>query len=100
MAKLAIFKYFNIEEGELWGAIDGQKIEAQIETFNARNSSKYFGPRKGVSSITLVINHIPVNARIISSHDHEGVHTRSLQELALTYYTHNCSWDSPGVFCV
>jgi TnpA family transposase len=72
MAKLVIFKYFNIEDGTLWGAIDGLKIETQLETFNARHSSKYFGPRKGVSSIGLIVNHISPNARIISSHDHEG----------------------------
>ncbi len=29
-----------------------------------------------------------------------GVHTRFVQKLALTYYTHNCLGDSPDLFCV
>ena len=30
----------------------------------------------------------------------DGLHTTSLQELSLTYYTHNCSWDNSALFCV
>src|SRR6266446_2090825 len=29
-----------------------------------------------------------------------GVHTIFVQILSLTYYTHNCLWDSPSLFCV
>ena len=29
-----------------------------------------------------------------------GLHTTFVQQLSLTYYTHNCSWDSPALFCV
>ena len=47
-------------------------METQIDTFNARHSPKYFGLKKGVSSYTLVANHVPVNARIIGAHEHES----------------------------
>jgi hypothetical protein len=29
-----------------------------------------------------------------------GVHTRFVQKLSLTYYTHNCLGDSSALFCV
>jgi TnpA family transposase len=72
MAKLPIFKYFNIEEDIIHGSMDGSKIDTQTATFNARNSPKYFGLGKGVSSIALIANHVPVNARIIGAHEHES----------------------------
>ena len=72
MAKLPIFKYYNIEEEVIHGSIDGQKIDTQTDTINARHSPKYFVLGKGVSSITLIANHIPVNARIIGTHEHES----------------------------
>jgi TnpA family transposase len=72
LAKLSIFKYFNIEEETIHGSIDGQKIDTQTNTINARHSPKYFGLRKGVASITLIANNIPVNARIIGAHEHES----------------------------
>jgi TnpA family transposase len=72
MARLPIFKYFNIEEETIHASMDGSKINTQLDTFNARNSPKYFGLGKGVSSITLVANHIPVNAKIIGAHQHES----------------------------
>jgi TnpA family transposase len=51
---------------------DGQRIETQIPTINARHGSKYFGLKKGVSAYTLVANHVPCNARIIGTHEHES----------------------------
>jgi hypothetical protein len=51
---------------------DGQRIETQIPTINARYSSKYFGLKKGVSAYTLVLNHVPINAKIIATHEHES----------------------------
>jgi Tn3 transposase DDE domain/N-6 DNA Methylase len=38
----------------------------------ARHGSKYFGLKKGVSAYTLVANHVPCNARIIGTHEHES----------------------------
>jgi TnpA family transposase len=72
MAKLPIFKYFNIEEEIIDGSIDGQKFETQVNTINSRYSPKYFGLNKGITSLTLIANHIPVNARIIGAHEHES----------------------------
>ena len=39
---------------------DGQRVETQIHTINARHGSKYFGLKKGVSAYTLVANHVPM----------------------------------------
>jgi TnpA family transposase len=52
--------------------MDGQKFDTQIATINARHSPKYFGFGKGITSLTLVANHIPVNAKIIGAHEHES----------------------------
>lgn len=72
MANLPIFAYYNIEEEIIHGSIDGQKFDTQIDTMNARHSPKYFALGKGVASLTLVANHIPVNAKIIGAHEHES----------------------------
>jgi TnpA family transposase len=72
MVKLPIFQYFNIEEKIIHGSIDAQKIDTQINTINARHSPKYFGLKKGVAAITLIANHIPINAKIIGTHEHES----------------------------
>ena len=47
-------------------------METQINTINARHSPKYFGLQKGVTSYTLVANHVPINAKIIGTHEHES----------------------------
>lgn len=72
LAELPIFHYYNIEEEIIHGSIDGQKYNTQIETINARHSPKYFGLGKGITSLTLVANHIPINAKIIGAHEHES----------------------------
>lgn len=72
IAKLPISKLYNILEEIIHASADGSKIETIIDTFNSRNSSKYFGVNKGVSALTLVINHIAANAKLIGSHDYEG----------------------------
>jgi TnpA family transposase len=70
-AKLSMFDQYDI--GDLkHSSSDGQRIETQIHTINARHGSKYFGLQKGVSSYTLVANHVPCNARIIGTHEHES----------------------------
>ena len=71
IAALPMFRQYDIQE-ELHSSSDGQRIETQIDTINARYSSKYFGLKKGVSSYTLVANHVPINAKIIDTHDHES----------------------------
>lgn len=71
-SKLPVFKYYNTEEDHIHSSSDGQKFGTRIETFNSRHSSKYFGLGKGVTSYTMVANHIPVNAKIIGAHEHES----------------------------
>jgi TnpA family transposase len=70
-AALAMFDQFDID-GLKHSRSDGQCIETQIHTINARYGSKYFGLKKGVSAYTLVANHVPCNARIIGTHEHES----------------------------
>jgi TnpA family transposase len=71
IAGLPLFPYFDIEEVR-HSSSDGQRLETQIETFNARHSRKYFGLKKGVTAYTLVANHVPINAKIIGTHEHES----------------------------
>lgn len=68
---LPAFKLFNIRS-ELHSSSDGQRFETQINTFNSRYSPKYFGWDKGVSACTVVANHVPINAKIIGTHEHES----------------------------
>ncbi len=68
---LAMFDQYDID-GVKHSSSDGQRIETQIPTINARHGSKYFGLKKGVSAYTLVFNHVPCNARIIGTHEHES----------------------------
>jgi len=70
-AALSMFHQYDIDE-QRHSSSDGQRVETQINTINARHSSKYFGLKKGVSAYTLVFNHVPVNARIIGTHEHES----------------------------
>jgi TnpA family transposase len=72
MAVLPIFKYYNIKKETIHSSSDGQKYETQFDTINSRYSPKYFGLNKGISSYTLVANHIPVNAKIIGANEHES----------------------------
>jgi TnpA family transposase len=70
-AALSMFDQYDIG-GMKHSSSDGQRIETQIPTINARHGSKYFGLKKGVSAYTLVGNHVPCNARIIGTHEHES----------------------------
>ena len=72
MAKLPIFKYYNIKENTIHSSSDGQKFETQFDTINSRYSPKYFGLNKGITCYTLVANHIPINAKIIGANEHES----------------------------
>lgn len=71
IAKLPAFRLFDIED-EMHSSSDGQHLETQIDTINARHSPKYFGLKKGVTAYTLVANHVPINAKIIGTHEHES----------------------------
>jgi hypothetical protein len=69
-AALSMFDQYDID-GLKHSSSDGQRVETQIDTINARHGSKYFGLNKGVSAYTLVANYVPCNARIIGTHEHE-----------------------------
>ena len=72
IAKLPIFKYYTINETAPFGSVDGQKHGCRINTFKARFSAKYFRKGKGVSAMTLVVNHVPVNAAVNAPNEYEG----------------------------
>ena len=71
IAVLPAFHLYDIRD-DVHSSSDGQRIETQIDTVNARHSPKYFGLQKGVSAYTLVANHVPINAKIIGTHEHES----------------------------
>ncbi len=71
IAGLPIFSLYDIDK-VVHSSSDGQRIETQIDTFNARHSPKYFGLHKGVSAYTLVANHVPIYAKVIGTHEHES----------------------------
>ncbi len=70
-AALPMFNAYDIGDTK-HSSSDGQRIETQTHTINARHSRKYFALNKGVSAYTMVLNHVPVNARIIGTHEHES----------------------------
>lgn len=72
IAKLPMFTDYNIKTGTVHSSSDGQKFPTRFDTINARHSAKYFGLGKGVSLHTMVVNHIPVNAKIIGANEHES----------------------------
>lgn len=71
IATLPAFHLFDIQD-EIHSSSDGQRLETQIDTFNARHSPKYFGLDKGVSACTVVANHVPLNTKVIGAHEHES----------------------------
>jgi hypothetical protein len=50
---LSMFDQYDID-GLKHSSSEGQRVETQIHTINARHGSKYFGLKKGVSAYTLV----------------------------------------------
>ena len=66
-----MFSLYDIQD-VLHSSSDGQRFETQIDMINARHAPKYFGLHKGVSAYTLVANHVPINAKIIGTHEHES----------------------------
>ena len=72
MTELPMYEHYNLSKGITHSSSDGQKYGTQFNTLNARYSSKYFGLAKGVSIYTLIGNHIPANAKIIGTNEHES----------------------------
>lgn len=71
---LPVIHAWDLIENEAIADGDGQKYETRFQTVQSRYSSKYFGLYKGISVYTLTVNHIPVNAKVISPNDYEGHH--------------------------
>lgn len=71
IANLPAFHLYDIHDA-MHSSSDGQRVETQINTMNARHSPKYFGLQKGVSSLTLVANHVPINAKVIGTHEYQS----------------------------
>ncbi len=78
IAKLGIFKYYNFRPDVIHGSIDGQKFRSRRNTVRTRYSSKDFGKGKGLSALTLSINHVPVNVEIMPLNHHESHYTFDL----------------------
>jgi len=70
-AALPLFNVYDIG-GKTHSSSDGQRIETQTPTITARYARTYFGLQKGVSAYALGANHVPINARIIGTHEHES----------------------------
>jgi TnpA family transposase len=75
---LPIFKIWNIMDDSTIADADGQKVETSKHTIQSRYSSKYFGTAKGVAVYTLMLNHVPVNAKVIGPNEHESYHLYDL----------------------
>jgi len=71
-SKLDIFEKWKIQPNLLMGAVDGQKFETRLHTLQSRYSQKYFGYKKGVVAYNYVVNHVPVNTRMIGANEHES----------------------------
>jgi len=78
ISKLEIFKHYNFRSGVVHGSIDGQKYGSRRNTVRTRYSSKDFGKGKGLSALTLSINHVPAQVGIMPLNHHESHYTFDL----------------------
>lgn len=96
IANLPIFRYYGIDDDNLYGSVDGEKFSCRINTLKARYSAKYFRQGKGVSAMTLVSNHVPLASKVIAPNEYEGHvafdllynNTSDIQPKVLTSDTH------------
>lgn len=72
LAGLPIFNHWNLLEKSLIAALDGRKVLTRINHILARNSSKYFGQKRGIVSYSMNLNHMSMSGKIISPNDHES----------------------------
>lgn len=72
IAKLAIFRHWNLGRDILHASLDGQKFITEWDNLLARHSQKYFGFDKGVVAYSMIANHIPINTMIIGANEHES----------------------------
>ncbi|MDY6894212.1 MAG: Tn3 family transposase [Thermotogota bacterium] len=72
IARLPIFKFYTLSEYGIHASVDGQKVITRNHTIKARYSKKYFGLGKGLVSIKLVANNVPINDKLIGANEYEG----------------------------
>jgi len=72
IAELPIFPYYSLDLMTLYGSVDGQKYGVDHPTTKARHAKKYWGKGRGVVAYTLLLNHIPLQAKTIGAHEHES----------------------------
>ena len=77
ISTLPIFESYKYND-KIHASIDGQKFETRLRHILARYSPKYFGMRPGISVMTLVAGHLPINSKIISANEHESHHIYDL----------------------
>ena len=90
IAKQGHFKLRNTCNYGYHGSIDGSKHLTKKQTIQARYSSKYFGMQRGIVSLNMVVNEVPVNCDIIGANEYEGHHIYDL-------YHGNTSNIDPGI---
>ena len=79
IASLKVFNLLNILTDKLLAAVDGQKFETRLDTMQSRYSPKYFGLRKGIVPFSMVLNHAPINCKIIGANEHESHYTYDIK---------------------
>lgn len=72
ISKLKIFPSYSLDFDLLYGSVDGQKFELHSPNIKARYSRKYLREGQGVSAYTLLANHLPLQCKIIGTHEHES----------------------------
>jgi TnpA family transposase len=72
IAKLPIFPYYSLDLELLYSGLDGQKYELDTDNIIGRDSKKYHKEGKGVSAYTMLANHIPLQCKLIGTHEHES----------------------------
>ncbi len=70
--KLSIFEHYNLKPGIVHGSIDGQKFRSRTHTLMARYSSKYLQREKGMTGISINVNHFSINHMLTELNVHES----------------------------
>lgn len=78
IADLPIFKQWNLLKDILISSQDGRKVRVRYNHIMARHSSKYFGQKRGVVSLSMIANNLCPNTKLISPNDHESHHLYDL----------------------
>ena len=74
IATLPMFKRWHVLDNQLLASIDGRKMLIRHPHAMARFSSKYFGQKRGVVSVSMIANNACPNQKLISPNDYEGHH--------------------------